>query len=53
MSETALRCPVCPDQVMDKIEFQNPPLSLDSCFCCGGIWFEHDKMNLLKQVKSF
>jgi Zn-finger nucleic acid-binding protein len=50
MPEARYPCPVCLGLPMKKIEFQKPPLTLDSCGRCGGMWFDYGEVNLLKQM---
>lgn len=44
-------CPVCLGLPMQKVRFENPPLTLDACNRCGGMWFDHGEVNQLKQLQ--
>ena len=50
MPEARYPCPVCLGLPMQKIQFQDPELTLDSCSRCGGIWFDFGEVNQLKQL---
>lgn len=48
-------CPVCLGIPLSKIRFKNKAgaeLILDSCKRCGGIWFDRDEVQLLRQMPA-
>jgi len=58
--EARLPCPVCLGVMMQKIiigdqnrrgERLNTPVTLDTCTRCGGIWFEHGEVQLLRRME--
>lgn len=48
--EARYPCPVCLGLPMEKLSFQNPPLVLDTCSRCGGMWFDYGEVNQLKHL---
>lgn len=50
MPEARYPCPVCLGLPMQKLEFKDPQLTLDTCSRCGGMWFDYGEVNQLKHM---
>lgn len=51
MPEARYPCPVCLGLPMHKLQFKHPPVTLDACKRCGGMWFDYGEVNQLKRVQ--
>lgn len=51
-NETKRRCPICKKK-MDKVEFENTGIILDSCSNHHGLWFDNGELKeLLKSAED-
>jgi Zn-finger nucleic acid-binding protein len=46
-------CPKCVGKLKEKQIGQKGPITIDTCFACGGIWFDKDELDLIVNKEIF
>lgn len=48
-----MNCPKCVGILKEKNIGSKQPITVDTCFACGGIWFDKDELELLVNKEIF